>query len=201
VVTAQHQGYTSLAAASGKTGRVVFGTVSFDRPEVRGKLLVGHTLTARIESLQPASATASYRWLRDGTPIRGARGRTYAATAADLGHRIRVEVTMRADHWVERSRRSPAAEILTAPRLHPHVSIAQGRVLLRLGVTSPGLTAPDGRVNVWRGHRRVGHFSVIGGSGSALLASLRRGKHELTIVYRGSDLETVARRTLVVKAP
>jgi len=202
VVTARHLGYTSLSATSATTDRVVLGRISFDQPSLRGQLLVGRTLTAVAGSLTPSSATAAYRWLRNGQPIRGAHDRTYTLRTADLGHRIRVEVSMRATNWLDRTKRSAVVGIVrTAPRLHPHASASQGRILLRLGVESPGLSAPDGTVTVWRGQTRVGRFAVTGGSGSGLLAAMRRGSHVLTIVYRGGELETVARRTFTVTAP
>ena len=110
VVTAKHEGYTSLRAGSATTDRVVFGRISFDKPTIRGHAVVGRTLTARLESLQPTAATPHYAWYRDGDPIRGAHSATYVVQEADLGHRVHVVVTMDADNWVSRTKRSAATD-------------------------------------------------------------------------------------------
>ncbi len=199
VVTAKHQGYTSLSASSGSTDRVVFGRVAFDKPTIRGHAVVGRTLRAHLTSVEPGAAKAHYRWYRDSEPIRGARDATYAVQEADLGHRIHVVVTLDADDWVSRTRRSEATgDVRTTPHLHAHTSLRSGRVFLRLLVSAPGMSAPNGSVRVWRGSVVVGRFQVVDGHGSKLLAKLRHGKHELTVVYRGGPLEQVTRTTVTV---
>jgi len=202
VVTANSAGYTSLSAASASTAKVVLGHVAFAKPTIRGRGVVGSTLTAHLESVQPSTAEAHYRWYRGSEPIRGAREATYAVQPTDLGHRIHVVVTMRAENWTSRTKRSLAiTEIKTQPRLHPHTSLHQGRVFLRLVVQAAGLSEPDGSANVWLGRHRVGRFDVTNGRGSRLLAAMRRGTHTLTIVYRGGSQETVGRRTVDVTVP
>ena len=106
VVTAQLDGYTSESSSSRSTDRVVLGRVSFDQPTIRGHAVVGHTITAHLADVEPSSATAHYRWYRDGDPIHGARDAAYVVQEADLGHSLHVVVTMRADHWVSRTKRS-----------------------------------------------------------------------------------------------
>jgi surface antigen len=202
VVTAKHEGYTSLSSGSDNTDRVIFGRVSFDKPTIAGKAVVGRTLRARLSSVSPSTATQHFRWYRDGDAIRGAHDATYTVQEADLGHRLHVVVTLEAEHWVSRSRRSLAtSDVRTTPDLHVHTSIRSGRVFLRVSVSAPGVTAPTGTVRVWRGSVGVGHFPVVDGHGSKLLAKLRHGKHDLTVVYRGGPWEKVARKTVTVTVP
>ena len=202
VVTARSAGYTPLSTPSATTDRVVFGRVDFDKPEIRGRALVGRTLTAHLTSVAPSSATAAYRWYRGHQPIQGARAATYVVQPADLGHRLHVVVTEHAQNWLPRERRSVALSgIRTTPRLHVRTSLRQGRVHLHLVVESPGLAAPAGVARVRLGSRRVGLFTVTDGVGSRLLASMRRGTHTLTVVYRGGPEETVGRRTVTVTVP
>lgn len=202
VVTAHHQGYTSLRSESAGTDRVVFGRIGFAKPTVRGSAVVGHTLTVHLDQVDPSTATAHYHWYRDSTPIHGARDASYAVQDADLGHRLHVVVTMKADNWVARTKRSASVgEVQTQPRLHAHTSLRQGRVLLRLGVTELGLDTVDGQAKVWLGGQRVGLIDVIDGHGSRLLAPMKHGTHTLTIVYRGGSLETVGRKTVTVTIP
>ncbi len=63
------------------------------KPTISGTAHVGRTLTATTGTWDPASATTSYQWLRDGTVISGAASRTYRLTAADGGTRVSVRVT------------------------------------------------------------------------------------------------------------
>jgi hypothetical protein len=121
---------------------------------------------------------------------------------ADLGHRLHVVVTMNADHWMSRTKRSQATSaVKTTPRLHVRTSIRSGRVLLRLAVTSPGIAGPDGHVRVLRKSVAVGGFRVVDGHGSKLLARMRHGTHDLTVVYHGGPLETAGRKTVTVRIP
>jgi surface antigen len=201
VVTAVRAGYTSLAATSDRTKRAVLGRIEFGRPTIRGHVVVGHTVSAHVAGLKPSSATAHYRWYLDGEPIHGAHDESYDVQESDLGHRLRVVVTMRATNWTSRARHSLATSVRTRPRLHPHLSLRQDRVFLRLVVRAPGLDAVDGRAKVWLGDHRVGMFAVTAGRGSRLLAAMKRGTHTLTIVYRGGAEETVARKTVTVTVP
>jgi surface antigen len=198
VATAVRAGYTSTDAVSAATDRVVLGTVAFDKPTIVGHHVVGRTLRARVTAVAPQSAVAHYRWFRGVEPIRGAREATYVVRPGDLGHRLRVEVTMRAPNWVPRTERSAVVDdIRAAPSLHASTSMRSGRVDLTLHVTAPGLASPDGSVRVWRGSTRVGTFAVTDGVGSDLLRHLSKGKHTLTIVYRG-DQQVPTRTTVPV---
>jgi beta-xylosidase len=62
-------------------------------PEVLGAPKVGHVLTATLGAWNPCDLTFTYQWLRDGAPIAGATGQRYTVQAADIGHRLSVEVT------------------------------------------------------------------------------------------------------------
>jgi surface antigen len=191
VATAVSAGYTSQEASSSSTDRVVLGTVSFDKPTIAGHHRVGRTLRARVTGVAPQGATAHYRWLRGSEPIRGAHDSTYVVRTADLGHRVRVEVTMRAENWVSRTRRSVAVDdIRSAPSVHASTAMHRGRVALTLHVTAAGLASPDGSVRVWRGQTLVGRFAVNDGAGSRLLKHLAKGPHTLTVVYRGDEQAT-----------
>jgi len=198
MATAVSAGYTTAHASSAATDPVVLGTVAFDKPTIAGHHVVGRTLLARVTGVTPQSAVAHYRWFRGVDPIRGAREATYVVRPNDLGHRLRVEVTMRAPNWVPRTERSAVVDdIRTAPSLRASMSIRSGRVDLTLHVTAPGLASPDGAVRVWRGSTRVGTFDVTDGVGSDLLRHLSKGRHTLTIVYRG-DQQIPTRTTVPV---
>jgi surface antigen len=202
VVTAQLDGYTPESSSSQSTDRVVFGRVSFAKPTIHGHAVVGRTITARLADLEPSSATAHYRWYRDGDPIHGARDAAYVVQEADLGHRLHVVVRMRADHWISRTKHSISiTDVRTHPRLHAHTTLSHGRVLLRLVVTAAGLDRVDGQAKVWLGHHRVGRVGVTDGAGTRLLAAMRHGTHTLKVVYRGGSEQTTSRTTVTVTVP
>ena len=52
-------------------------TVVAGAPTIKGKAIVGKTLTAKPGTLdRPADVTFTYQWLRNGKPIAGATGRS-----------------------------------------------------------------------------------------------------------------------------
>ncbi len=92
----------SRTAASNPTAVVVGRPVNTSAPSVQGTMTVGSVVTANPGSWtgkQPISF--SYRWLRcnsgggDCASIGGASGSTYRLTSADVGHKIRFNLTAR----------------------------------------------------------------------------------------------------------
>jgi hypothetical protein len=62
-------------------------------PKVTGTPKVGKVLTAKKGTYTPATAKATYVWLRNGKAIKGATKTTYKLTAKDRGKRISVRIT------------------------------------------------------------------------------------------------------------
>jgi surface antigen len=116
VVTVRKDGYTSSSARSDHTVRVVFGRVSFAKPTLHGHAVEGRTLRARVGPVDPKGATRHYQWYRGTEAIRGAHDATYTVRHADVGHRLHVVVTLDADNWNSRSRRSLATADVRAAR-------------------------------------------------------------------------------------
>jgi endo-1,4-beta-xylanase len=76
------------------------GLVNLMRPLVTGRPVKGKVLTADPGTWSQ-EATFTYRWLRDGEPVRGGSassggGATYKVKPFDVGHELSVEVTARA---------------------------------------------------------------------------------------------------------
>lgn len=89
-------------------------TVGVDTPTLAGEPRVGSTVRATAAT-DPADATLSFAWLRDGTAIDGATADSYALTAADEGRDISVEVTASAPGYTAASARSAAIVPEAAP--------------------------------------------------------------------------------------
>ena len=66
-------------------------------PAVEGRARQGEVLRADPGSWTPRRSETTYRWLRDGEPVPGARARRLRLGALDVGARMSVEVRVRAD--------------------------------------------------------------------------------------------------------
>ncbi|WP_107767820.1 DUF3152 domain-containing protein [Nocardioides terrigena] len=88
---------TTVAPASAEPVLVQPPLTNTEPPSVDGRPRQGEVLRAHPGSWTPRRAETTYRWLRDGEPVRGARERRYRLGALDVGARLRVEVRVRAD--------------------------------------------------------------------------------------------------------
>ena len=79
----------AAAPASARDGEVV----NVAAPEVAGGAVFEEVLRASPGVWSPPDVDITYRWLRDGEPVRHARTRTYRLDLADIGHRMSVQVT------------------------------------------------------------------------------------------------------------
>ena len=64
-------------------------------PAITGTPQPGSTLTCSDGTWSDATLPFARRWLRDGAPLAGQTGTTYAVQAGDVGHQITCEVTAR----------------------------------------------------------------------------------------------------------
>ncbi|OMH24475.1 hypothetical protein BKD30_08450 [Tersicoccus phoenicis] len=60
---------------------------------INGIARAGETLEASVVQWVPTETDVTYQWLRDGKPVAGATGTSYALTTADVGHVINVRQT------------------------------------------------------------------------------------------------------------
>jgi len=88
-VTGTKSGFAVGSATA--TGRIVAG-IAGPTPKIKGKLRVGHVVTAVVGTWKPKGVKQSYKWYRSGKAIAGATSKTYRLKAADVGKRISVHV-------------------------------------------------------------------------------------------------------------
>ena len=94
-VTVVRAGYTKAVRTSGPSATVLAGTFTNTvAPKVSGTAKVGYALTAVNGTWSPTPTGYGYRWLRNGSGIGGATASTYKPTAADVGTKLTVEVTV-----------------------------------------------------------------------------------------------------------
>lgn len=95
------------------SGAAVQGLTASPVPTITGGPRVGGTLTVTTGTWAPAPVALARQWMRDGVPIPGATGATYAPTVADVGAEISVRVTGSKTGYLTQSRTSlPTAPVV-----------------------------------------------------------------------------------------
>jgi hypothetical protein len=124
----------SRTAASNPTAVVVGPPVNTSVPAVRGTMVNGQVATADPGSWSGAgSMSFSYGWLRcnsqggECVSIGGATGRSYRLTSADVGHKIRFNVTARNSVGSSTALSSESA-IVTEPLPSGAIKLPSGEV-------------------------------------------------------------------------
>lgn len=122
---------------------------SFDyapTPTISGTVVVGARVTASTGAWSP-TASFSYQWLRDGSPISGARASSYVAVAEDLGRKLSVTVTGSASGIRSATKTSAATTVVAvsvfaaAPTPKISATLTQSKVLTAVpGTWSPSAT-------------------------------------------------------------
>ncbi len=110
-----------VAAPAGADARPPL--VASSPPSIEGTPRQGELLRAFPGRWSPRREQTSYRWLRDGAPILGARERRYRLGPFDVGARIRVEVRVRAvGHAATTAMSKPTSQIAYASRVRRRVT-------------------------------------------------------------------------------
>ena len=102
----------AFSAATGPVRRADLAPRS--APRVLGTQRFGHVLRGDAGRWSTRPTTVRWRWLRDGEPVTGARGRARAVAPDDVGHRLRVQVRVDAPGH----RPARATSRVTAPVRH-----------------------------------------------------------------------------------
>ncbi len=147
----------------------------------------GSTLTVGGATFAPASATATYVWLRDGVPIRRSTKVSRRVSVADVGHVLSVVVTLSAEGYAPATRRIDLTEPV---RYSPTVAVTAGsdgpRVTVTVTVTADGVADPGGTA-VIRVDARVKEVPVVAGQARAVFTR-PAGEHPVSVAYSGSAL-------------
>ncbi|MFJ6679052.1 peptidoglycan DD-metalloendopeptidase family protein [Microbacterium sp. NPDC091382] len=122
-VSATKGGYTSVSRTSASVAVPRVLTVP-STVTISGTGTVGETLTAVPGTWGPGTVTFSYQWLRGGTPIAGATGRTYRPVAGDAGKTISVRITGARSGYTTVQRTSAGIAVLAAFTTAPTPTIS-----------------------------------------------------------------------------
>jgi len=99
-------------------------------PKIAGSVAEGELLTASAGSWKPGAPAISYKWLRNGSTISGATGKTYQLGSADVGRTITVSVSGKAEGFIPASKKSSATDVVTSkysPSLALGASLVNGK--------------------------------------------------------------------------
>jgi hypothetical protein len=200
VLTARRNGYTTTSSSSEPTVPVApEKLVVTRRPTLTGTARVGQAVVATPGVIAPADVTVDYRWLRDGTWIKGARQQSYTPTVADLGSRLSVVVRYRKDGYtpvkILLEQQAPvraAAKIRVSSPAHRTVTVT---------VSADGVANVGGTVTLINAHGVKRTRTLVHGTTTFRPSWIHKGQRTFTIVFSGSrrvDGKTTT-RTLAVR--
>ena len=104
-VTGTRDGYETASAISGPSAAVAAGTLTASAPKVSGTAVVGRRLSV-VRGTWTSGTTFSYRWLANGTAVKGATASTFVVPRSLRGKRVTVQVTGRKSGYTTLTRTS-----------------------------------------------------------------------------------------------
>lgn len=111
-VTGYQPGDIAVQSGSPVTAPVAKGTLKTATPVISGTPKDGDVLKVTAGSWTPGTRL-TYQWLADGNPINGATGTTLKLTAAEIGKKIRIQVTGTQNGYVTATTTSTATKPVT----------------------------------------------------------------------------------------
>jgi len=175
-------------------------------PQISGKAVVGATLSTTAGEWDQPGLAFAYQWLRDGIPVNGATGARLLLGAADLGHRMSVQVTATRDGAAPATTLSAATSPVTKSAARVKLGIAdptpvagtRTKVTVRV-TTSPSTVDAGGRVKVLVDGKLVKRVRVIDGKATLTIA-FSAGTHKVVAKYTGSPTVSTASADSRVRA-
>ena len=137
-VTGSLAGYTSVTKAS-SAATVLLKIPVTPTPTFTGTVATGAKLTA-VPGTWTKKVKLSYQWLRNGTAIAGATGKTYTLTVADFGQQVSVAVTG-----------TLAGGYLTTTQTSTSSTVAAGTIAKKPKVKFTGAAKPGGTLTASAG--------------------------------------------------
>ena len=197
---ASSTGYRKSTSTAPETEPVLAKPITITSPSrVKGTPVVGSKLAAKVGSLKPTDATATYRWFRDGQPIAKTTKPTYTVRRADLGRALAVQVTLSRKHFRDTVESLAVAAVTTIPEVKVRTDATKKRVAIDIRVKASGAPKPDGTVTVSVGKRTVG-AQVVGGSARVVVRGAKAGTRPVVVRWAGTDVvqPAVARTSVTV---
>jgi len=196
--------YAQLAGVRAATaGVIAAATLKLKTPyDVRGRSILGRTLTVADGKFKPPDATVSYQWLRAGLPITGATGASYVVAAEDVAQVLGVVVTGTLPNV------PPVSQTINLAKAVRSVPVCTtkiqrkpgGKVIVHFELTAPGIAEPDGTVVIKVGsHERT--VPVTKGKAIARFLDVDPGRYRVRCQYAGGTLVEPGRARDWVRVP
>jgi surface antigen len=188
-VSVTANGYTTGTADSAPTTPVLAGTIAETAPyALTGRAAYGKVLTVSPGAVEPADASLTYTWLRDGKPVEGRTGPTYQLTSADVGHKISVRLDFARRSYRSLSRTlSAGGPVTTAPKVTVKAAGQPGRAVVRVRVWAPGAPKPGGQAMLQVGTAKQ-TVQIVQGYAKVVVGDLRPGKRAVRAHWEGTSL-------------
>lgn len=189
VVSVTRKGYEPATAVSPPTDSVLGGTVQVTTPwTLSGVPRLGEEMSVVPGVADPADATATYQWLRDGVEIPGATGSTYVPGADDVGAHLSVRADLsRQGYKPTTMTTEPSTPVHTVPQIAVTTLGKPGRARVSVTITAPGVSSIRGPITVRVGAQTV-TVRVHDGLRSVTIDGLGQGTKKVVVRYLGKDL-------------
>ena len=199
-VQASASGYRKSKSTAPETAPVLAKPVVITSPSrVKGTPQVGSRLVAKVGSLKPTDAKATYSWFRDGKRIARTSKPVYTVRRADLGRALAVQITLSRKHFRDTTESVAVAAVTTVPKVKVRSEATKKRVVVDIRVKAPGARKPDGAITVSIGKRAV-EAQVVGGVARVVVRGAKAGTRPVVVRYAGTDLvqPAVTRSSVIV---
>lgn len=194
-VTGTRTGYAKAVVTSAPVTVQAGGALQATaQPTITGTAAVGQTLKVATGTWSQPSPTFAYQWLRTGAPIPGATSGNYRLTPEDAGRDVSVVVSATKAGFADGAATTGAVAVsrmsssITGSLSADRVKVGK-RVKLGITLTVPGVTGPNGTVQVLDKGKKVASFTfapIHKGQKTLKLKKLKKGKHRLQVVYLGT---------------
>lgn len=197
-------GYNTLTTTTAPTAPVLGPPVGIVEPgAIQGQAYVGEMLVANPPTFDPADATATYTWTRDGKEMKNAANhRAYTLKPGDAGHQIAVQM-----HVTHPGNQDITVKLGTTPRVAvlPEVAVRTkggvGKAVVKVTVEVPGVKNPVGPVWVKVGDELHKVMLKASDHGVVKVAfdHVHAGNRKVAVKYVGAgDTRSVTTRAVVL---
>ncbi|GAA1936525.1 CHAP domain-containing protein [Nocardioides hwasunensis] len=187
--TASASGYKKSRTTASAPAVVAAKAIAITSPSrIKGTPQVGSRLVARVGTVRPGDAKATFTWLRDGRRIAKATKPTYTVRKGDVGRHLSVRITLARRHFRDTTQDvAVATPVTTVPEVKVRSDASRKRVAVDVRVRAPGVPRPEGTVTVTVGRRTV-EVQLVKGKARAVVRGLRPGTKPVVVRYAGTDV-------------
>ena len=203
-VTASSPGYTDLSSVSDQLRVTPDGDTTIDQTKasvINGDAVVGQTLRLVVGSTSPTFDTVAIQWLRNGIPVAGRTGTSYAVTEADLGGPVAARVTYKKTGYtdlVETVETEDVTEpvVAVAPEIDVVKKIKGSKLVLKVTVTADTQDPVTGDVELTENGQFLTSKALVDGKRKLVVKGLKKGFHTVKLTFLGNDLVKQRSKTL-----